>query len=101
MNGEIVSLYTKTKLMLDYSVQIAGGLCDNLLTCIVRAWDYNKPLFVAPAMNTLMWNNPFREHHLQTINQLGIILIPQLPKDWLAAITGMVQWLKPRRSILL
>ncbi|OQU76007.1 hypothetical protein SORBI_3010G074432, partial [Sorghum bicolor] len=80
---------------------IAGGLCDNLLTCIVRAWDYNKPLFVAPAMNTLMWNNPFREHHLQTINQLGIILIPQLPKDWLAAITGMVQWLKPRRSILL
>ena len=83
--------------MLDYSVQIAGGLCDNLLTCIVRAWDYNKPLFVALAMNTLMWNNPFTERHLQTINQLS----PRLPKGWLAAITGMVQWLKPRRSILL
>ncbi|KAA8542187.1 hypothetical protein F0562_023339 [Nyssa sinensis] len=22
--------------------KIAGGLCDNLLTCIVRAWDYSK-----------------------------------------------------------
>jgi len=80
MNSEIVSLYTKTKLMLDYSAQIAGGLCDNLLTCIMRVWDYSKPLFVALAMNTLMWNNPFTEHHLQTINQLGIILIPQVTK---------------------
>lgn len=60
--------------------KIAGGLCDNLLTCIVRAWDYKKPLFVAPAMNTLMWNNPFTDRHLQTINQLGIILIPPVTK---------------------
>ncbi|KAL5549356.1 hypothetical protein UlMin_004587 [Ulmus minor] len=28
-----------------------GGLCDNLLTCIVQACEYNKPVFVAPAMN--------------------------------------------------
>ncbi|KAI4976388.1 hypothetical protein ZWY2020_049995 [Hordeum vulgare] len=24
--------------------KIAGGLCDNLLTCIIRAWDYKKPI---------------------------------------------------------
>jgi hypothetical protein len=24
--------------------KMAGGLCDNLLTCIVRAWDFRKPL---------------------------------------------------------
>ncbi|GJN29373.1 hypothetical protein PR202_gb17596 [Eleusine coracana subsp. coracana] len=60
--------------------KIAGGLCDNLLTCIVRAWDYRKPIFVAPAMNTFMWNNPFTERHLQTISQLGIRLIPPVVK---------------------
>ncbi|TVU12192.1 hypothetical protein EJB05_45825 [Eragrostis curvula] len=60
--------------------KIAGGLCDNLLTCIVRAWDYRKPLFVAPAMNTFMWNNPFTERHLQTISQLGISSIPPVTK---------------------
>jgi phosphopantothenoylcysteine decarboxylase len=60
--------------------KIAGGLCDNLLTCIVRAWDYSKPLFVAPAMNTFMWNNPFTERHLQTISQLGIRSIPPVTK---------------------
>ncbi|KAL9266168.1 Phosphopantothenoylcysteine decarboxylase-like protein [Drosera capensis] len=60
--------------------KIAGGLCDNLLTCIVRAWDYTKPLFVAPAMNTFMWNNPFTEKHLILLDELGISLIPPVTK---------------------
>ncbi|CAK7336616.1 unnamed protein product [Dovyalis caffra] len=60
--------------------KIAGGLCDNLLTCIVRAWDYSKPLFVAPAMNTFMWSNPFTERHLMSIDELGISLIPPVSK---------------------
>ncbi|KAL3830268.1 hypothetical protein ACJIZ3_019070 [Penstemon smallii] len=60
--------------------KIAGGLCDNLLTCIVRAWDYSQPMFVAPAMNTFMWNNPFTERHLMMIDDLGISLIPPVTK---------------------
>jgi phosphopantothenoylcysteine decarboxylase len=39
--------------------KLANGLCDNLLTCVVRAWDFRKPLAVAPAMNTAMWDSPF------------------------------------------
>ncbi|XP_010261149.1 PREDICTED: probable phosphopantothenoylcysteine decarboxylase [Nelumbo nucifera] len=60
--------------------KIAGGLCDNLLTCIVRAWDFGKPLFVAPAMNTLMWNNPFTQQHLDSVSGLGVSLIPPIAK---------------------
>ncbi|KAG2294515.1 hypothetical protein Bca4012_066702 [Brassica carinata] len=60
--------------------KIAGGMCDNLVTCIIRAWDYSKPLFVAPAMNTLMWNNPFTERHLLSLDELGITLIPPIKK---------------------
>ncbi|VFR02918.1 unnamed protein product [Cuscuta campestris] len=60
--------------------KIAGGLCDNLLTCIVRAWDYSKPLFVAPAMNTFMWTNPFTERHLMALDEFGISLIPPVSK---------------------
>ncbi|XP_027338337.1 probable phosphopantothenoylcysteine decarboxylase, partial [Abrus precatorius] len=56
--------------------KIAGGLCDNLLTCIVRAWDYNKPIFVAPSMNSHMWQNPLTEQHFISMDELGIILIP-------------------------
>lgn len=61
--------------------KIAGGLCDNLLTCVVRAWDYSKPLFVAPAMNALMWKNPFTEKHLSSVDDIGVTLIRPRLRD--------------------
>ena len=30
----------------------SNGLSDNLLSCILRAWDFRKPIFAAPAANT-------------------------------------------------
>ena len=42
--------------------KIANGLADNLLTCVVRAWNYKtKPMIVAPAMNTQMFENPITD----------------------------------------
>ncbi|KAI3802533.1 hypothetical protein L1987_30667 [Smallanthus sonchifolius] len=60
--------------------KIAGGLCDNLLTSIIRAWDYEKPIFVAPAINTYMWTNPFTQRHLMAVDELGITLVPPVSK---------------------
>ncbi len=47
--------------------KLAVGLCDNCLTCVWRAWDSNKPVVLAPAMNTLMWQNSFTRRHLKAI----------------------------------
>ncbi|KAF8041738.1 hypothetical protein BT93_A0365 [Corymbia citriodora subsp. variegata] len=55
--------------------KIAGGLCDNLLTCIVRAWDYSKPIFVAPSMNFFLWKSPFTDNVLMSLEELGIVFI--------------------------
>ncbi|CAI9761314.1 unnamed protein product [Fraxinus pennsylvanica] len=71
--------------------KIAGGLGDNLLTCIVRAWDYSKPLFVSPSMNTFMWNNPFTKRHLEAIDKLGICLIPPATKKIRPADYGKIK----------
>ncbi|CAO2161440.1 unnamed protein product [Urochloa humidicola] len=60
--------------------KVAGGLCDNLLTCVVRAWDYGKPVYVAPAMNTFMWDNPFTARHLGVVRELGMSVIPPVTK---------------------
>ncbi|KAM0882806.1 hypothetical protein ACQ4PT_032051 [Festuca glaucescens] len=60
--------------------KIAGGLCDNLLTCVVRAWDYGKPMYVAPAMNTFMWDSPFTRRHLDVVAELGVSVIPPVTK---------------------
>ena len=48
--------------------KFAHGLCDNLLTCVFRAWDFAaKPIILAPAMNTLMWENPATLAHLRSL----------------------------------
>ncbi len=47
--------------------KIANGICDNLLTSTVRALG-TKPLIVAPAMNTRMWENPLTRLHLDQLS---------------------------------
>ena len=47
--------------------KLAVGLCDNALTCVWRAWDVTRPVLLAPAMNTLMWQHPFTRRHLRAI----------------------------------
>jgi phosphopantothenoylcysteine decarboxylase len=53
--------------------KLANGLCDDTLSCVVRAWDFGhgvrpgKPLLLAPAMNTAMWQHPLTQPQLETI----------------------------------
>ena len=60
--------------------KLALGLCDNLATCFLRAWDPEKPLLLAPAMNTLMWEHPSTKEHLTTLQARGAIIIPPVSK---------------------
>ena len=41
-----------------------------------RAWDFSRPLLVAPAMNTFMWDSPFTAAHLEALQRLGVKIIP-------------------------
>jgi len=53
--------------------KLAHGLCDDALSCVVRAWDFGhgnrpgKPLLLAPAMNTAMWLHPLTQQQLHEI----------------------------------
>jgi phosphopantothenoylcysteine decarboxylase len=47
--------------------KFALGISDNFLTCIFRAWDFSKPVILAPAMNTLMWDSPVTLRHLRQL----------------------------------
>ena len=47
--------------------KIAHGTSDNLLTSTIRAWKAEKPIVVAPAMNTDMWNHPVTFRNLESI----------------------------------
>lgn len=49
--------------------KIALGLCDNLLTCVVRAWNTQYPILIAPAMVSYAYNHPATRAHLNVIKE--------------------------------
>ncbi|CAG8482320.1 7631_t:CDS:2 [Diversispora eburnea] len=70
--------------------KIANGLCDNLITCILRAWDLKRPVIVCPAMNTYMWEHPFTSKHLRVLSdQLGFQIISPVSKKLACGDTGI------------
>ncbi|ETV81819.1 hypothetical protein H257_05389 [Aphanomyces astaci] len=60
--------------------KLAGGLCDNLVTCVARAWSTAKPLIVAPAMNTQMYAHPATESHLHLLRSFGYSIVSPVSK---------------------
>lgn len=56
-----------TPLSANTLAKISHGIADNLLTSVVRAWDRQKPIIVAPAMNTHMWEHPATNEQLVKI----------------------------------
>lgn len=53
--------------------KIANGICDNLLTSTVCA--FSKPILIAPAMNTNMWNNSFVQDNITKLKTNGYHII--------------------------
>lgn len=69
--------------------KMANGLCDNLLTSVYRAWDHNRPVIVAPAMNTMMWENEPTHTHLDTIRRWNGNVVGPIAKDLACGDSGM------------
>jgi phosphopantothenoylcysteine decarboxylase/phosphopantothenate--cysteine ligase len=44
--------------------KITHAIADNFLTTIALAMPANKKIFIAPAMNVEMWNNPFFQRNI-------------------------------------
>ena len=70
--------------------KIATGLCDNLLTTTVRAWDaVEKRLYFAPAMNAQMWNHPLTVKHVNDLQRFGYRYIPTREKMQMCGKVGV------------
>ncbi|MDA8561726.1 hypothetical protein N9L02_01265 [Gammaproteobacteria bacterium] len=69
--------------------KIVNGYCDNLLTSTIRAWEWPKPIFLSPAMNTLMWNNCPTQDHIQILKDRGFLIIDPISKNLACKDIGM------------
>ena len=47
--------------------KFALGFADNCLSCLFRAWDFTRPVILAPAMNTLMWQSRVTRRHFNLL----------------------------------
>jgi phosphopantothenoylcysteine decarboxylase len=74
--------------------KISNGLCDNLLTCVVRAWDLEnikeKPVIICPAMNTCMYKHPLTRAQLKILTEtFGFSLIDSIEKILVCGDSGI------------
>ena len=79
--------------------KIANGLCDNLLTCVARAWDFEKKIFFAPAMNTMMWNHPVTSKQTDVLKSWGYEEIPCVSKTLMCKDIGMGAMAEPETIV--
>ena len=69
--------------------KIANGICDNLVTCCARALPEGKPMIIAPAMNTQMWNHPITSIQLKELFGRGVYMCEPVEKKLYCGDTGV------------
>lgn len=85
---EHISLAQKADLFLvapasaDFIAKAAAGIADDMLTTVLLA-ARNIPIFVAPAMNTAMYENPITQRNIKMLTEFGFQFIE--PREALLA----------------
>ncbi|MDH7599074.1 MAG: flavoprotein [Sedimentisphaerales bacterium] len=54
--------------------KLATGICDDLL-CTLLCVCWQRPVLLAPAMNTRMWSNPVVQRNVKAVQEMGFRLI--------------------------
>ncbi len=73
----------------DLLARFALGLADDLLTTLVLALEPDKPLWLAPAMNTVMWEKPQVQAHVTTLTGRGARFIAPVAGDLACGESGV------------
>lgn len=70
----------------NFIAKAAGGMADDMLTTCVLAT--RAPLFIAPAMNTGMWENPVTQENVRRLTERGATIIPPAVGELACGTTG-------------
>jgi len=77
----------------DFLAKVANGLADDLLSTLCAA--RRSPLFVAPAMNVEMWQNPANLRNVERLRADGVTLLGPDSGDQACGETGSGRLLEP------
>ncbi len=77
----------------DLLAKMAHGLADDLASTVLLATD--KPIFVAPAMNFVMWDSPATKANMATLRQRGVRLVGPEAGELAEGETGIGRMSEP------
>ena len=76
---------------------LALGLADDLLSTFCLAT--KAPLYVAPAMNVQMWENPATQQHVETLRKRGVIILGPAEGEQACGEFGLGRMLEPEAIV--
>jgi phosphopantothenoylcysteine decarboxylase/phosphopantothenate--cysteine ligase len=79
--------------------KFALGLADDLLTTLYMAYEPKKPLFLAPAMNHVMYSHPTVQESLKVLKARGAVVIEASSGDLACGETGMGRMAEPEEIL--
>ena len=80
---------------------LAAGMADDLVGSLFLAWELQKkPWWVAPAMNTAMFEHPLTQASLQKLAGLGVRVLPTGTGPLACGEEGAGRLLEPEQLVL-
>lgn len=79
----------------DFMFKLAHGCCDDLLSTLCLARPVTVPLFVAPAMNVEMWQNPATQRNAAQLRADHVTILGPDAGEQACGETGMGRMLEP------
>lgn len=73
--------------------KMAHGIADDTVSTSFLA--FNKQVFIAPAMNVKMWNNPILQQNIDILKNLGVIFIQPESGDLACGYQGTGRMAEP------
>jgi phosphopantothenoylcysteine decarboxylase/phosphopantothenate--cysteine ligase len=73
----------------DCLAKLTLGLADDLLTTLFLALEPAVPVYLAPAMNTQMWQKPIVQAHLKALREGGVKIIPPVEGELACGESGV------------
>lgn len=74
--------------------KLASGIGDDALSTLLLSFS-GKPLFVAPAMNTQMWEHPAVQRNVETLKSMGIHIVEPASGDLACGTSGTGRMAEP------
>lgn len=74
---------------------LAHGITDTPVSCVALALPESVPLFIAPAMDTEMWEHPVTQHNVNILRSRGVHVLWPVTGELASGSVGMGRMQEP------